>query len=202
MVYPGEGKSRAETIDPGPITVLLRRWRTGDSAAAEELTAIIYPELCQLARARLAVRRDGGLSPTELVHEAFLRLAQQRQPEWANRSHFFYICARLMRQILVDLSRERLTIKRGEGRRDLDLDSLEFVLPQRGLSILALNDALIALADFAPRQAQTLEMRYFGGLTADEIADLTGVAAATVVRDLRAAKAWLRVHLAAPRKPE
>lgn len=189
-------------MDPGPITVLLRRWRTGDSAAAEELTAIIYPELCQLARARLAVRRDDGLSPTELVHEAFLRLAQQRQPEWANRSHFFYICARLMRQILVDLSRERLTIKRGEGRRDLDLDRLEFTLPQRGLSILALNDALIALADFDPRKAQTLEMRYFGGMTADEIADLTGVAVATVVRDLRAAKAWLRVHMAAPGESE
>jgi RNA polymerase sigma factor (TIGR02999 family) len=202
MVYPGEGKPRAESMDPGPITVLLRRWRTGDTLAADELTALVYPELQRLARARLAVKRDEALSPTELVHEAFLRLAQQRQPEWANRSHFFYICARLMRQILVDLTRERLTIKRGEGRRDLDLDLVEDVLPREGLSILALNDALLALAEFAPRKAQTIEMRYFGGMTAEEIAAVNGVTAATVVRDLRAAKAWLRVHMAAPGHPQ
>ena len=202
MVYPDEGRSRAETMDPGPITVLLRRWRTGDALAADELTALVYPELRRLARARLAVKRDESLSPTELVHEAFLRLAQQRQPEWANRSHFFFICARLMRQILVDLSRERLTIKRGQGRRDLDMDHLADVLTNDGMSILALNDALLALAAFAPRKAQAIEMRYFGGMTADEIADFTGVAAATVVRDLRAARAWLRIHMAAPGKPE
>lgn len=202
MVYRSDGNSRAEAIDPGPITILLRRWRTGDAHAADELTALVYPELRRLARARLAVRRDDSLSPTELVHEAFLRLAHQRQPEWANRSHFFYICARLMRQILVDLSRERLTIKRGQGRGGLLLDRVEDAAPPEGFSILALNDALWALAEFAPRKAQAIEMRYFGGMTAEEIAGITGVSAATVVRDLRAAKAWLRVHMAGSGKAE
>jgi RNA polymerase sigma-70 factor (ECF subfamily) len=184
---------------PGTVTQLLLRWRSGDPVAVDELTTLVYPELRQIARARLAVCRDGDLSPTELVHEAFLRLAQQRQPDWANRAHFFYIAARLMRQILVDLSRERLTLKRGEGHRALRLDRLEDILPSRAASILLLDDALQALAVFDKRKAEVLEMRYFGGMTAEEIGDVLGIAAVTVARDLRSAKAWLRTHLSAGR---
>jgi RNA polymerase sigma factor (TIGR02999 family) len=141
------------------------------------------------------------LSPTELVHEAFLRLAQQRQPEWANRAHFYYIAARLMRQVLVDLSRERLTLKRGEGRKAVRLERIEEIIPPQAESVLALDEALLALAVFDERKAQALEMRYFGGMTAEEIADVLGIAAVTVARDLRAAKAWLRNHLAGTRVP-
>jgi RNA polymerase sigma factor (TIGR02999 family) len=181
--------------NPGALTLLLLRWRSGDAEAAEELTALVYPDLLQLARSRLAARRDGDISPSELVHEAFLRLAQQRQPEWANRAHFYYIAARLMRQVLVDLSRERLTMKRGEGRRAVRLDRLEDFLPQQGLSLLALDDALLALSEFDKRKAQAIEMRYFGGMTADEIGSILGVAVATVSRDLRSARAWLKAHM-------
>ena len=204
MVYPVDGHKGHDSAPavPGAVTVLLRRWRTGDPGAADELTAIVYPELRQLARARLSVQRDGELSPTELVHEAFLRLAQQRQPDWANRSHFYYIAARLMRQILVDLSRERLTLKRGEGRGTLRLDRIEELAPHQALSLLSLEDALVALAEFDQRKAQALEMRYFGGMTAEEIAQVLGIAAVTVARDLRAAKAWLRAHMSAPEVPE
>lgn len=194
MVYSEHGKEPV-TASPGAVTLLLRRWRTGDTAAVEELASLVYPELRQLARGRLAMRRDGELSPTELVHEAFLRLAQQRQPEWANRAHFYFIAARLMRQVLVDLSRERLALKRGEGRRAIRLDRLEELVPEPGISLLSLDDAMVALAAFDERKAQALEMRYFGGMTAEEIADVLGIAAVTVARDLRAAKAWLRVYL-------
>jgi RNA polymerase sigma factor (TIGR02999 family) len=180
---------------PGTVTQLLLRWRSGDAHAADELATLVYPELRQIARSRLAICRDGELSPTELVHEAFLRFAQQRQPEWASRAHFYYIAARLMRQILVDLSRERLTLKRGEGRRTLRLERAEELIPSQAASILSLDDALHALAEFDQRKAQVLEMRYFGGMTAEEIAAVLGIAAVTVARDLRSAKAWLRTHL-------
>ena len=198
MLYSGDGTKpdAASAAAPGTVTQLLRLWRSGDPAAADALTAIVYPELRQLARSRLALRHDGELSPTELVHEAYLRLAQQRQPDWANRSHFYFIAARLMRQILVDFSRERLTLKRGEGRRTLHLERIEDLLPRQAASLLSLDEALNALAVFDGRKAQALEMRYFGGMTAEEIAPSLGVSSVTVARDLRAAKAWLRAHLA------
>jgi RNA polymerase sigma factor (TIGR02999 family) len=200
MLFPGDGTTDA-TAAPGTVTQLLRRWRSGDPAAADALTAIVYPELRQIARGRLALRRDGDLSPTELVHEAFLRLVQQRQPDWVNRSHFYFIAARLMRQILVDFSRERLTVKRGEGRKVLHLDRIDDLLPRQAASLLSLDEALIALAAFDDRKAQALEMRYFGGMTAEEIAQVLGVSGVTVARDLRAAKAWLRAHLAGEELP-
>lgn len=202
MVHASDGRTANESGGPGTLTRLLRRWRSGDPTAVDELTSVVYPELRQLARSRLALRRDDSISPTELVHEAFLRLAQQRQPDWVNRAHFYYIAARLMRQILVDLSRERLTLKRGEGRRLVQLERLEEAVAQPGFSILALDEALSALAEFDHRKAQALEMRYFGGMTAEEIAGVLGVAAVTVARDLRAAKAWLRLHMSAPENPQ
>lgn len=190
-------KTGGDTVhaNSGTVTQLLHRWRGGDRAAVDELAALVYPELRLLARTRLAVCRDGELSPTELVHEAFLRLAQQRQPDWANRAHFFFIASRLMRQILVDLSRERQTLKRGEGKQPLRLDRAENTIPCRDESLLRLDDALTALALFDRRKAEVLEMRFFGGMTSEEIAAVLGIASATVVRDLRAAKAWLRAYL-------
>jgi RNA polymerase sigma factor (TIGR02999 family) len=182
-------------VSPGAVTALLHRWRSGDPAAAAEAAAVLYPELRQLARARLACRRDTHLSPTELVHEAFLRLTAQRHPQWVNRAHFFYIAARLMRQVLVDLSRERLALKRNQGRAPLRLERLDTLAPHPAPSLLALDDALQALARIDPRKSQTLELRYFAGMTAGEIAEILQVAPATVSRDLRAARAWLRAHL-------
>lgn len=198
MVYSADGTTDAL----GTVTHLLRRWRSGDAEVLDELASLIYPELRQLARGRLAARRDGDLSPTELVHEAFLRLARQPQPEWANRAHFYYIAARLMRQVLVDLARERLSAKRGAGQRVVSLSDLDDVFSSPGLSLLSLDDALHSLAAFDERKAQAVEMRYFGGMTVDEISDVLGVATATVTRDLRAAKAWLRAHLAAMEPPQ
>lgn len=161
----------------------------------EELTSLVYPELRQLARVRLVSQRDSPLSPTELVHEAFLRLSQNRQPEWINRTHFFYIAGRIMRQVLVDFARERHALKRGEGFRHLRIEKgYEFAL-RSDAAVLALNDALEALAICDPRKAEILEMHYFGGLTGQEIGDLLGIAAVTVSRDLRAGRAWLRTQL-------
>jgi len=189
------GKGCCIRHEPGTVTRLLLRWRLGDQIAADELTAIVYPELRQLARSRLVAQFEPPLSPTELVHEAFLRLSHQRQPEWVNRSHFFFIAGRLMRQVLVDFARERQAVKRGEGRRHVRLERIDDLSLRSDGAILALHDAIEDLGVVDPRKAEILEMRYFGGMTAAEIGEALGIAAVTVSRDLRAAKAWLRTRM-------
>jgi len=181
--------------DPGKITLLLRQWRGGEEAALEELTPLVYSELRIVARARLANERRAGLSPTELVHEAFLRLVRQDQPEWANRAHFFYISARLMRQILVDFIREAHAQKRGGELAPLPLEDALGVATKSDPTVLQIHDALNALAEMDPRKARVLEMRFFGGLTAEEIAHVENMSPVTVTRDVRAATAWLRAWL-------
>ena len=182
-------------IASGKVTLLLRQWRTGDDSVLEELTPLVYSELRVLARSRLSNERRAGISPTELVHEAFLRLVRQDQPEWASRAHFYYIAARLMRQILVDFARETHAQKRGGEAAPLSLDNALNVAERKDPSVLQIHDALNALAEMDPRKARVLEMRYFGGLTAEEIAQVENMSPVTVTRDVRAATAWLRAWL-------
>lgn len=184
-----------QQVDPGQVTMLLRQWRGGDSAALDELTPLVYSELRILARSRLASERRVGLSPTELVHEAFLRLVRQEVPDWANRAHFYYIAARLMRQILVDFVRESHARKRGGDQVALSLDNAADVPSAADPTVLQIHDALNALAEMDPRKARVLEMRFFGGLTAEEIAEVEKMSPVTVTRDVRAATAWLRAWL-------
>lgn len=179
----------------GKVTLLLRQWRTGDESVLEELTPLVYSELRVLARSRLANERRAELSPTELVHEAFLRLVRQDQPEWANRAHFYYIAARLMRQILVDFIREAHAQKRGGENAPIPLEEALYVAEKSEPSVLQIHEALNALAEMDPRKARVLEMRFFGGLTADEIAQVENMSPVTVTRDVRAATAWLRAWL-------
>lgn len=182
----------------GKVTLLLRQWKSGDDSVLDELTPLVYAELRILARSRLANERRAEISPTELVHEAFLRLVRQDQPDWANRTHFYYIAARLMRQILVDFIREAHAQKRGGEAVALSLDDAMHVAERSDPSVLQIHEALNALAEMDPRKARVLEMRYFGGLTADEIAQVENMSPVTVTRDVRAATAWLRAWLTSP----
>lgn len=183
---------------PGQVTQLLRQWRGGDGAALESLTPLVYAELRVLARSRLAHERRIGMSPTELVHEAFLRLVHQDQPDWASRAHFYYIAARLMRQILVDFVREAHARKRGGEQAPVPLDDALQVADRTDPTVLQIHDALNALAEMDPRKARVMEMRFFGGMTAEEIAEVENMSAVTVTRDVRAATAWLRAWLTSP----
>jgi len=185
-------------LDSSQVTILLRQWRSGDASALEALTPLVYSELRILARSRLANERRSDLNPTELVHEAFLRLVRQDQPDWANRAHFYYIAARLMRQILVDFIRESHAQKRGGEAAPVSLDDALNVAQPADPSVIQIHEALNALAEMDPRKARVLEMRFFGGLNAEEIAHIENMSPVTVTRDVRAATAWLRAWLTSP----
>jgi RNA polymerase sigma factor (TIGR02999 family) len=185
-------------LDSSQVTILLRQWRAGDASALEALTPLVYSELRIIARSRLANERRSELNPTELVHEAFLRLVRQDQPDWANRAHFYYIAARLMRQILVDFIRESHAQKRGGEAAPVSLDDALNVAQPSDPSVIQIHEALNALAEMDARKARVLEMRFFGGLTAEEIAHIENMSPVTVTRDVRAATAWLRAWLTSP----
>lgn len=180
------------------VTRLLRDWGKGDQNAANELFPIIYEELRRLARRYMSAERtDHTLQTTALIHEAYLRLAQQTRAEWQSRTHFYAIAAHVMRRILVDHARSRAYQKRGGAVANIPLDVEEnaLVAPIRGDELVALDSALERLAGFDPRKAKVVELRYFGGLEAQEIADVLGISAITVTRDWKMAKAWLRQEL-------
>lgn len=185
-------------LDSSQVTILLRQWRSGDASALEALTPLVYSELRIIARSRLANERRSDLNPTELVHEAFLRLVRQDQPDWANRAHFYYIAARLMRQILVDFIRESHAQKRGGEAAPVSLDDALNVAQPSDPSVIQIHEALNALAEMDARKARVLEMRFFGGLNAEEIAHIENMSPVTVTRDVRAATAWLRAWLTSP----
>jgi RNA polymerase sigma factor (TIGR02999 family) len=177
------------------VTLLLRDWRAGDRGALDELMPIIYGELHRLAAGYLRGERVGHtFRPTDLVSEAYLRLADGGQPEWNDRVHFFAIAARTMRQILVDHARRRNAAKRGDGDRAATLDE-NIVAPDRPDDLLALDAALAALEAVDERKARVVELHYFGGLTHDEVAEALGVHVNTVGRDLRFAEAWIQRHM-------
>jgi len=175
------------------ITGLLQRVHEGDQEALREVIPMVYDELKKLASSSL--RREHGAEPletTSLVHEAFLRLAGGRHPAYENRSHFYGIASRLMRQILVDAARARSAAKRDGGEQV----TLEDVPDSREQDIVALDEALQRLEALDPLKARVIELRYFGGLTAEESAEVTGMAVEKIRRQLRLAQAWLRRELA------
>lgn len=174
------------------VTRLLVRWSEGDKAALEELMPLVYNELRRLANYYLQrERKDHTLQSTALVHEAFLRLIDQREVRWQNRAHFFGVASQMIRRILVDHARAHQTAKRGGGAYTLALDDALGAEQKRDLDVVALDDALNSLADLDPQQARIVELRFFTGLTIEETAEAVGVSPATVKRDWNTAKAWL-----------
>ena len=182
---------------PGDVTSLLLDWRGGREEALEELMPIVYEELGRLAKAHLARERpDHTLQPTDLVHETYLKLVDQRRADWKSRAHFFAVAARLMRRILVDHARARLARKRGGGAVVVRFDeTLPLWTDSSDVMLIALDDALVALGALDDRQARTVELRYFAGLTIDEAALALGVSGMTVKRDWTVARAWLKLRL-------
>ena len=177
---------------PNEITQLLRRWSQGDAAALDQLMPIVLRELRKLAGGYLKGERPNHtLQPTALINEAYLRLVTQDFPEWQSRTHFFGVAAQLMRQILVDHARSHATAKRGYNAPKLSLDAAAEFSREEADELVALDDALTSLARFDERKARVVEMRYFGGLTVEEIALALGIGTATVTRDMRLAQAWL-----------
>jgi RNA polymerase sigma factor (TIGR02999 family) len=178
----------------GEITRLLQGWRGGDRKALDALLPVVYKELQRLAHFQLRKERpDHTLQSSALVNEAYLRLVGLNAPQWEGRSHFFAIAAQQMRQILVDYARRHRAGKRGRGVGTLSLDD-NALLEQgkrKDLDIIALDDAMKALAQIDVRKAQVVELRFFGGLTFDETADVLKVSAITVARDWSTARAWL-----------
>lgn len=172
------------------VTRLLVRWASGNKEALDDLTPLVYKELRRLAAGQLRKERNSHtLQPTALVHEAYLRLVDQKNPSWQNRSHFFGVAARLMRQILVDHARMRQAGKR--AMRTVTLEEAVSFHQERSRELLALDSSLSALEKIDPRKCRAVELRYFGGLPMDEIAQALDVSAVTVRRDLRMAEAWL-----------
>jgi RNA polymerase sigma-70 factor, ECF subfamily len=180
--------------DTHEVTLLLAEWARGNQQALDDLTPLVYRELRQLAVSYLRKERQGHtLQPTALVHEAYLRLVDQTSPSWQSRSHFFGVAARLMRQILVDHARRKRAGKRGGLKVSLD-EAVSFQ-QQRSRDLIALDSGLNALEKLDPRKCKAVELRYFGGLSMDEIARTLDVSTITVRRDLRMAEAWLHYEM-------
>jgi RNA polymerase sigma factor (TIGR02999 family) len=174
------------------ITQLLLAWSEGDEAAQEKLVPLVYEELRRLAKRYMARERGGHtLQTTALVNEAYLRLINAKNLQWRNRAHFFAVSANVMRRILVDLARERGNLKRGGGARQVSLDEAMVVAPERSADLLALDEALDRLATLNPRQSRVVELRYFGGLNEEEVAEVLKVSLRTVQGDWRLARTWL-----------
>ena len=176
------------------VTLLLAEWAKGNQKALDDLTPLVYRELRQLAAGYLRKERQGHtLQPTALVHEAYVRLVDQANPTWQSRSHFFGVAARLMRQILVDHARRKQAGKRAGIK--LPLDEAVSFREERSRDLVALDSGLTALEKIDPRKCKAIELRYFGGLSMDEIAKTLDVSEITVRRDLRMAEAWLRQEM-------
>jgi len=183
---------------PSEITRMLFAWREGDPDALARLTPLVYGELHGLAQAYLAGERPGHiLQPSALVNEAFVRLLEWQPDQWQNRAHFFGVSATLMRRILVQSAREQNTLKRGEGALRVSLSEANEVAAQQPVSadVVALDSALEVLEKLNSRQARTIELRFFGGLSLEDTAEVMGTSVSTVRRDFRMAQAWLYQQL-------
>ena len=194
-----------EPVTPAPheVTKLLLRWGQGDRAALDALTPLVYDELHRLASRYLRRERpDHTLQSTALVHEAYLRLIDQRNVRWQNRAQFFGLAAELIRRILVDHARARQAAKRGGALYKLTLDEALDATAPRDLDLVRLDDAMGALARLDPQQCRVVELRFFAGLTIEETAEVLGISVATVKRDWLVAKAWLRRELTGRHGPE
>jgi len=179
------------------VSALLRAWRDGDQGALQALTPIVYEQLHRLARQYMRRERSGhSLQATALVNEAYMRLADYTRMQWQDRAHFFAVSAQVMRRILVDYAR-RHNVKRGRGVRHVSLEDVAIIAPGEDAEtdLVALDQALIGLTRIDPRKSQIVEMRFFGGLTVEEIGEVLKVSPGTIKRDWRAAKAWLYQEL-------
>lgn len=181
-----------QTPSPSEVTRLLKDWGNGDSAALDQLIPIVYAELRTIAARYLRrERQDHTLQPTALVNEAYLRLIDQKQVEWQNRAHFVGVAAQMMRRILVDHARSHNRAKRGGGAPKVSLDEAVAISEDRANDLVELDEALTALAVFDERKSRVVEMKYFGGLSVEETAEVLKVSVITVARDWKLAKAWL-----------
>jgi RNA polymerase sigma-70 factor (ECF subfamily) len=179
------------TTPEGDVSTLLRAWSDGDQRALDKLTPIVYEELRRLARNFMRGERAGNsLQATALVNEAYLRLVDYKRMRWENRAHFFAVSAQLMRRILVDHAR-RHNLKRGAGVQRVVLEETAFIGGDQDKNLLALDDAIQSLALIDPRKAQVVELRFLGGLTVEETAEVLKVSPVTVMRDWSTARAWL-----------
>jgi len=188
-------------VASGEITVLLKAWAAGDRAALDRLIPVMYAEMYELARRYMKRERHGNsLQATALINEAFVRLVNVNDVDWKDRTHFFAVSAQLMRRILVDAARARSAAKRGGERRAahstaVNLDQIADASSKRASELIAVDDALTALAQIDPRKAQVVELRFFGGLEVKETAEILGVSPQTVMRDWKLARVWLMREL-------
>jgi RNA polymerase sigma factor (TIGR02999 family) len=174
------------------VTDLLQAWGNGDEAARDQLAVKVYDELRRIARRYMKDEHaQVTLQTTALVNEVYLRLVDTRNVDWQHRAQFFTICAQMMRRILIDAARARGAAKRGGGAVKLDIEAATPLAPETGAAILALHDALEAFAQISPRQSRVVELRYFGGLSVEETAEVMKISQRTVMRDWDFAKAWL-----------
>jgi RNA polymerase sigma factor (TIGR02999 family) len=180
------------TPSPKSITQLLIEWRDGDVTALDRLMPLVYEELRRLARYYMRRERPGHTLQTgALVNEAYLRLVEHKGMRWQNRAHFYAVASQAMRRILVDHARAHHYAKRGGGNQLLELDEAAAVSQRQAAELVTLDDALTDLAVIDPRKSQIVEMRYFGGMSVEETAEVLGVSSVTVMREWRTAKAWL-----------
>lgn len=185
------------TRPPHEVSQLLVAWSDGDRAALDELTPLVYEELHRLAHNHMGRERQAHtLQTSALVNEAYLRLIDQKNVRWQNRAQFFSISSRLMRRILIDHARSHHYAKRGGGTRRVSLDEAAVVAQEQAAELVALDDALKSLAAIDPRKCQVVELRFFGGMSVEESAEVLGVSAVTVMRDWSTAKAWLQREMA------
>jgi len=182
---------------PSEVTGLLKAWAGGDRTALDRLTPMVYAELRRMAGRYMARERPGNsLQATALVNEAFLRLVEVDNVRWQDRAHFFAVSAQMMRRILVDAARARGSEKRGGAVVRVDLNESVDAIPDRGGELVALDEALDALAQLDPRKAKVVEMRFFGGLSVEETAEVLKISSQSVMRDWKLARAWLMRELA------
>jgi len=192
----GRDSGEPRPADPQEVTQLLANWSQGDPTALEKLIPLVYKELRHLAHRYMEGQRPNHtLQTTALVNEAYLRLADQSKPNFTNRSHFFAVAAKAMRQILVDYAKAQQREKRGAGASKVELDEAALISPEQTSAILDVDEALEKLAVLDSRKARVVELRYFGGLNQDEIAEVLKISTVTVRRDWVFARAWLYTEL-------
>ncbi|MGO8985342.1 MAG: sigma-70 family RNA polymerase sigma factor [Terriglobales bacterium] len=181
------------TDAPSPeITQLLHAWRGGDQLALERLTPVVYQELHRMARVYMSREREGHtLQTTALIHEVYLRLVKVKDVQWQDRAHFFAISAQLMRRILVDFARSHTYQKRGGGAQQVPLNEAFVMSPEPSVDVVALDEALARLGETDARKSKVVELRFFGGMTVEETAEVLGISPETVMRDWGVARAWL-----------
>ena len=189
-------QAKAEDGEISETTQLLRAWADGDKAALERLTPRVYRTLRRIAGHQMQQERAGqSMQATALVHEAYLELIDVTNVNWQHRAHFFAVSAQIMRHILLDRARRRIAAKRGGGAERVNLDELPDLSGDRARELVALEDALKTLAENDPRKARVVELRFFGGLSVEETAEVLAVSPETVMRDWKFARAWLQAEL-------